>query len=116
MCGDIGTLIVAVNPRQIGSQAQHFSLVAVPFVVVLSLGYYLLQGVRWHFLLASEKAGFAPTPLAGFIAPHSPIEVVGYISPELQTDYAVNVTVSATMIKYFPSFEEPEYVNPVVGK
>ena len=43
--------MVLVNPRQIGTQAQHFSLVAVPFVVVLSLGYYLLQGVRWHFLL-----------------------------------------------------------------
>ncbi|HEV7677788.1 MAG TPA: lysylphosphatidylglycerol synthase transmembrane domain-containing protein [Candidatus Dormibacteraeota bacterium] len=47
----IVALIVAVNPRQIGTQAQHFSLVAVPFVVALSIGYYLLQGVRWHFLL-----------------------------------------------------------------
>jgi hypothetical protein len=24
---------------------------------------------RWHFLMTSEKAGFAPAPLAGFIAP-----------------------------------------------
>jgi hypothetical protein len=35
--------------------------------------------------------------------------------PLMVTD-PVNVTVSATMIKYFPSLEEPEYVNPVVGK
>lgn len=49
----ITALIVAVNPRQIGSDAQRFSLVAVPFVVALSLSYYVVQGVRWHFLLRS---------------------------------------------------------------
>jgi len=49
----ITALIVAVNPRQMGSDAQRFSLVAVPFVVLLSLSYYVLQGVRWHFLLRS---------------------------------------------------------------
>lgn len=42
---------MVINPRQFGSEAQRFSLVAVPFVVVLSLSYYLVQGVRWHFLL-----------------------------------------------------------------
>lgn len=49
----VAALIVAVNPRQMGTDAQKFSLVAVPFVVVLSLSYYVLQGVRWHFLLRS---------------------------------------------------------------
>jgi len=49
----IAALIVAVNPRQMGTDAQKFSLVAVPFVVLLSLSYYVLQGVRWHFLLRS---------------------------------------------------------------
>ena len=42
---------MVINPRQFGTDAQRFSLVAVPFVVVLSLSYYLVQGVRWHFLL-----------------------------------------------------------------
>ncbi len=49
----VAALIVAVNPRELGSDAQRFSLIAVPFVVVLSLSYYVLQGVRWHFLLRS---------------------------------------------------------------
>jgi glycosyltransferase 2 family protein len=49
----LAALIVAVNPRQMGTDAQRFSLIAVPFVVVLSLSYYVLQGVRWHFLLRS---------------------------------------------------------------
>jgi len=44
-------LIVVINPRQFGTEAQRFSIIAVPFVVVLSLSYYLVQGVRWHFLL-----------------------------------------------------------------
>jgi glycosyltransferase 2 family protein len=40
-----------INPRQFGSEARRFSVIAVPFVVALSLSYYLVQGVRWHFLL-----------------------------------------------------------------
>jgi uncharacterized protein (TIRG00374 family) len=47
----IVALVVLVNPRQMGTDAQRFSLLAVPFVVALSLSYYVLQGVRWHFLL-----------------------------------------------------------------
>ena len=44
-------LVLVINPRQFGTEAQRFSVVAVPFVVALSLSYYLVQGVRWHFLL-----------------------------------------------------------------
>jgi len=44
-------LVIVVNPRQLGTDAQRFSVIAVPFVVALSLSYYVLQGVRWHFLL-----------------------------------------------------------------
>jgi glycosyltransferase 2 family protein len=47
----IVALVVLVNPRQMGTDAQRFSLIAVPFVIALSLSYYVLQGVRWHFLL-----------------------------------------------------------------
>lgn len=47
----IVALILVINPRQFGTEAQRFSIIAVPFVVVLSLSYYLVQGVRWHFLL-----------------------------------------------------------------
>ena len=61
----MAALILAVNPRQLGTDAQRFSLVAVPFVVVLSLSYYVLQGVRWHFLLRSVgvKLGMGDTVL-----------------------------------------------------
>jgi uncharacterized protein (TIRG00374 family) len=47
----IVALVVVVNPRQFGSEARRFSIVAIPFVVLLSISYYLVQGVRWHFLL-----------------------------------------------------------------
>lgn len=44
-------LVVAVDPRQFANAASRFDRRAIPAVVVLSLGYYVLQGVRWHFLL-----------------------------------------------------------------
>jgi len=47
----IVALILVINPRQFGSDVRRFSIVAVPFAVLLSLTYYLVQGVRWHFLL-----------------------------------------------------------------
>ncbi len=37
--------------------------------------------VRWHFLLACEKAGFAPTPLAGFITPGPLPSLAQLLSP-----------------------------------
>lgn len=42
---------MVINPRQFGTEAQRFNVLAIPFVVALSLSYYLVQGVRWHFLL-----------------------------------------------------------------
>jgi uncharacterized membrane protein YbhN (UPF0104 family) len=47
----IGLLIVASNPGQVGSAIQHFHLRDIPIVVGLSVGYYILQGVRWWTLL-----------------------------------------------------------------
>ena len=47
----IVALVLAVNPRQFGSEAERFSPLAIPAVIALCLSYYLLQGVRWHFLL-----------------------------------------------------------------
>ena len=48
-------LILVINPRQFGSEARRFSLIAIPFVVILSVSYYLVQGVRWHFLLRAAE-------------------------------------------------------------
>ncbi len=36
---------------------------------------------RWHFALAAEKAGFAPAPLAGFIAPNPTASLARLASP-----------------------------------
>ncbi|MSU22369.1 MAG: protein BatD [Opitutus sp.] len=37
--------------------------------------------VRWHFALAAEKAGFAPAPLAPFLAPAPPQSLARLASP-----------------------------------
>lgn len=47
----IGSLIVASNPSQVGSAIDHFHLRDLPILIGLSMGYYLLQGVRWWTLL-----------------------------------------------------------------
>jgi uncharacterized membrane protein YbhN (UPF0104 family) len=47
----IGSLVIASNPGQVGSAIQHFHLRDIPIVVGLSVGYYILQGVRWWTLL-----------------------------------------------------------------
>lgn len=47
----IGSLIVASNAAQVGAAIQHFHLRDIPVVVGLSVGYYVLQGVRWWTLL-----------------------------------------------------------------
>jgi uncharacterized protein (TIRG00374 family) len=44
-------LVLAVNPRDFASAAGRFDVRAVPLVLAIGLGYYVLQGVRWHRLL-----------------------------------------------------------------
>ena len=58
----IGSLIVASNPGQVGRAIEHFHVYDIPIVVALSVGYYLLQGVRWWTLLRIV-AGCEPPPL-----------------------------------------------------
>jgi uncharacterized membrane protein YbhN (UPF0104 family) len=47
----IGSLILASNPGQVGAAIEHFHLRDIPIVIALSVGYYVLQGVRWWTLL-----------------------------------------------------------------
>jgi uncharacterized protein (TIRG00374 family) len=47
----IGSLIVASNPRQVGSAIERFHIRDIPVILGLSVGYYVLQGVRWWTLL-----------------------------------------------------------------
>ncbi|PZR79270.1 MAG: hypothetical protein DLM65_11180 [Candidatus Aeolococcus gillhamiae] len=47
----LGSLIVASNPSQVGTAIERFHVRDIPIIVGLSLGYYVLQGVRWWTLL-----------------------------------------------------------------
>jgi glycosyltransferase 2 family protein len=48
--GAIATLLVYADPHKIGIAFQRFNLVYIPVVVVLAVGFYLVQGVRWWTL------------------------------------------------------------------
>ncbi|MHB1527112.1 MAG: lysylphosphatidylglycerol synthase transmembrane domain-containing protein [Candidatus Dormibacteria bacterium] len=52
----IAALILVINPAKLGSALEHFNLLLVPAIVACSLGYYVLQGVRWQFLLRDVGA------------------------------------------------------------
>ncbi|HUY96888.1 MAG TPA: lysylphosphatidylglycerol synthase transmembrane domain-containing protein [Verrucomicrobiae bacterium] len=47
----VAALIVLINPALLGRALEHFQLELIPAIVIASLGYYVLQGVRWQFLL-----------------------------------------------------------------
>ncbi|HUY55366.1 MAG TPA: lysylphosphatidylglycerol synthase transmembrane domain-containing protein [Candidatus Nanopelagicaceae bacterium] len=52
----IAALILVINPAKLGSALTHFNLVLLPAIVAGSVGYYVLQGVRWQFLLRDVGA------------------------------------------------------------
>ncbi len=45
-------MVVFLNPSRVGSALEYFRLALVVPILVLSLLVYVLQGIRWHFLLA----------------------------------------------------------------
>jgi uncharacterized protein (TIRG00374 family) len=47
----IAGVIVFLNPSHVGAALKDFRLVLIVPILVLSLLTYLLQGIRWHFLL-----------------------------------------------------------------
>jgi uncharacterized protein (TIRG00374 family) len=48
--GAIAALLVYADPHKIGIAFQRFNLVYVPIVLVLAVGFYIVQGVRWWTL------------------------------------------------------------------
>src|ERR1700693_6172843 len=48
--GAIAALLVYADPHKIGIAFERFNLVYIPIVVVLAVGFYLVQGVRWWTL------------------------------------------------------------------
>jgi glycosyltransferase 2 family protein len=47
----IAAVILFLNPSRVGSALTHFRLIFILPIIVLSVVVYLLQGLRWHFLL-----------------------------------------------------------------
>ncbi|MGA7988371.1 MAG: lysylphosphatidylglycerol synthase transmembrane domain-containing protein [Candidatus Dormiibacterota bacterium] len=48
--GAIAALLVYADPRKIGIAFERFNLVYVPLVVMLGIGFYVVQGIRWWTL------------------------------------------------------------------
>ena len=44
-------LIVGIDPHAFAGALRHFNYLLLPAILVASLTYYVLQGVRWHLLL-----------------------------------------------------------------
>ena len=65
--GAIAALLVYADPHKIGIAFQRFNLVYIPIVVVLAVGFYIVQGVRWWTLNRALGIRF---PLAGHGVSH----------------------------------------------
>lgn len=50
-------LVLVVNPRSLAAALSRFNAVVAPLVVLLAVGWFVLQGVRWHFLLRVAGSG-----------------------------------------------------------
>lgn len=47
----IAALVLAFNPASFGRAIAHFDLLLLPGIVAVSVGYFVVQGIRWHLLL-----------------------------------------------------------------
>jgi glycosyltransferase 2 family protein len=52
----IAGVILFLNPSHVGSALAHFHLALIAPILALSVLVYLLQGIRWHFLLTDVGA------------------------------------------------------------
>jgi glycosyltransferase 2 family protein len=50
-------LVLVVSPRSLAGALSRFNPLVAPLVVLLAAGWFLLQGVRWHFLLRVAGSG-----------------------------------------------------------
>lgn len=49
-------LVILLNPVQVGQALSGFRLELIPAIVLAFVGIYVLQGVRWHYLLGDAGA------------------------------------------------------------
>ena len=52
-------LVVASNPGVLGRAISRFDLLLIPVILALSASFYVLQGLRWYFLLRDIGAGIS---------------------------------------------------------
>jgi uncharacterized protein (TIRG00374 family) len=57
--GAVVALVVASNPGALGGVLVRFDLLLIPAILALSASFYILQGVRWYFLLRDIGAGIS---------------------------------------------------------
>jgi glycosyltransferase 2 family protein len=48
----IAAVVLFLNPARVGSALEHFQLALIAPILLLSVLVYILQGIRWHYLLA----------------------------------------------------------------
>ncbi len=48
----IAAVVIFLNPAKVGHALEHFQLALIAPILLLSVLVYILQGIRWHFLLA----------------------------------------------------------------
>ncbi len=84
----LGALILAVNPAHLGRVITRFDAVFIPPIVACSALYYLLQGIRWQFLLRDAGARL-PMPETIFI------NLVGQITSMLPLGELARVALAA---------------------
>jgi glycosyltransferase 2 family protein len=106
----IAGVVLFLNPASVGHALQNFRIGLVAPIVLLSAFVYVLQGVRWHFLLADVGARLRVTDtilvnLAGqtisAIVPLGDLTRAAFASAASDTDFgAVAATVTVQELSY----------------
>ena len=56
----IGAVVFVVNPASVARAITGFQIALIPAILALTLLFYVLQGLRWHFLLRDVGAHLRP--------------------------------------------------------
>jgi uncharacterized protein (TIRG00374 family) len=91
--GAIVALIVATNPFALGKALSHFALIAIPAALALSAAYYVLQGLRWHFLLheVGDRLGVGDTILLSIAGQATSLLPLGELTRAIFVSEAASV-------------------------
>ncbi len=91
--GAIVTLIIATNPFALGKALSHFALIAIPVALALSAAYYVLQGLRWHFLLhdVGDRLGVGDTILLSIAGQSTSLLPLGELTRAIFVSEAASV-------------------------